>query len=208
MTKLKIYIIFSLVFMISFSTMAINFSTMANSFACRGLWNQEDQVFKVELRPLKSEDLEDFWIWASDQRVTKSLFWDAYTTKEAALDFLNKVANPHPWFMAILVDGRPVGAVTLDQRTGGARIRAELGYVLAFDYWGKGIVTEAVKLAIAKGFQELPIERIEALVDPDNLGSVKVLENAGLKREGLLQKYVLHRGIVRDRYIYAVTKNR
>lgn len=161
---------------------------------------------KVTLRPLAAKDVDAFLTWGGDPAVTQSLFWDHYTDRDAAEEFLRDVAEKHPWFMAIEADGVPVGAITLDQGKGRALHRAELGYVVAKSQWGKGIATEAVRQALQRGFSDLSIERIEAFVDPRNSGSVRVLEKAGLIREGILKSYVLHRGEIRDRYIYAKTK--
>ncbi len=160
----------------------------------------------VELRPLLSSDVDHFLTWAGDPAVTKSLFWDHYSDRESAAAFLKSVAESHPWFMAICVNGRPVGAITLDRRTGSGICRAELGYVLAKSLWGQGIATAAAQIAVSRGFNELNVERIEALVDPENLASIRVLENVGLIREGLLKRYLIHRGQLKDRYIYAKTK--
>jgi RimJ/RimL family protein N-acetyltransferase len=74
---------------------------------------------------------------------------------------------------------------------------------LAKAYWGMGIATEAVKQATERGFSDLDIVRIEALVDPENIGSIRVLEKAGFSREAYLKNYVVHRARIRDRIIYA-----
>ncbi len=160
----------------------------------------------ITLRPLRSTDVDAFLTWGSDPEVTQSLFWDPHTDREAAREFLKKVAEPHPWFMAICLDGEPVGAITLDKGSGRAGNRAELGYVLAKKHWGKGIVTQATRMALLRGFEDLGVERIEAWVDPENKGSIKVLESSDMKCEGLLKKYVVHRGQTKDRLIYAKTK--
>jgi len=157
----------------------------------------------ITLRPLKSNDAEYFMTWGGDPLVTHSLFWDHYTDVEVARKFLKEIAEAHPWFMAICLDGTPIGAITLDQGKFRASKRAELGYVLAKKYWGKGFATEAVSLALKKGFADLELIRIDAYVDPENLGSIKVLERNKFLREGHLSKYVIHRGQIRDRFIYA-----
>lgn len=156
----------------------------------------------IKLRPFTLADAEAMVAWKGDPEVTQTLFWDHEPNLEATVEFIQTVVLSHPWFMAICLDDKPVGAITLDQGTGRAIKRAELGYVLAKAYWGQGIATEAVKLAIEDGFKKLPIERIEAFVDPDNIGSVRVLEKAGLAKEAHLKKYVVHRGRLRDRFIY------
>jgi ribosomal-protein-alanine N-acetyltransferase len=161
----------------------------------------------ISLKKLTSKDLDYFWTWGSDSKVTQNLFWDAYSSKEAAAKFLNEIAETHPYFKSICIDGKPIGAITIDQGKGRGIIRAELGYVLARNYWNKGITTKAVALAIENAFKELDILRIEAFVDPENMASIRVLEKVGFKKEGYLKNYLVHRGIIRDRIVYGITKN-
>lgn len=162
-------------------------------------------MYQVSLRPLKSTDVDAFLTWAGDPEVTWNLFWDHYTDVEVARSFLRDVAEKHPWFMGICLGGIPVGAITLDHGKYRASVRAELGYVISKALWGKGIATAAVKIALEQGFKDLGVQRIEALVDPENTGSIKVLEKSGFEKEGVLTKYVVHRGKIRDRSIYAIT---
>jgi RimJ/RimL family protein N-acetyltransferase len=161
----------------------------------------------VELSPLTRSDLEDFMTWAGDPVVTRSLTWDHYTSKEAARVFLETVAEKQPWFMAIRAQGRAVGAITLSPGAGRAACRAELGYVVARQHWGKGFATRAVKIALMRGFRELGIERIEAFVDTDNQASIQVVKKAGMENEAFLRRYVIHRGEVRDRHAYVALRS-
>ncbi|WP_079989535.1 GNAT family N-acetyltransferase [Candidatus Protochlamydia phocaeensis] len=159
---------------------------------------------RITLRSLSRDDLKCFYTWASDPEVAQTMTWEAYSSEEEAYKFLVEVAEKHSWFKAICLDGVPIGSVTLSQGKGNAACRAELGYVLAKAYWGKGIATLAVKNAIKQGFNDLGVKRIEALVDPENISSQKVLAKAGLSCEGLLKNYILFKGEMRDRYIYAI----
>jgi RimJ/RimL family protein N-acetyltransferase len=160
---------------------------------------------KITLRPIKKEDAQHFMKWGGDPEVTQSLFWDAYPDVATAEVFLRDIAEKHPWYMTILLDEVPMGAITLDVGKGRAMRRAELGYVIAKEYWGKGVTSEAVRIAIQAGFSELGLLRIDAYVDPDHLSSIRVLEKNGMIREGFLKNYVIHRGRVRDRFLYAIT---
>ena len=63
--------------------------------------------------------------------------------------------------------------------------RAELGYWIGFPYWGQGLATEAVRAVIDFAFQTLQLNRVQACHVPHNLASARVLEKAGLQREGL-----------------------
>ena len=159
----------------------------------------------ITLRPLCSQDVDHFLTWGGDPEVTRSLFWDHYDDRETARKFLETIAEKHPWFMAICLGQTPVGAVTLDRGTNRASCRAELGYVVARSHWGRGIATEAVKQALHRGFKDLDVARIEAWVDPENPGSIRTLEKGGLAREAFLKNYLVHRGRMRDRLLYAKT---
>lgn len=161
---------------------------------------------KISLRPLLASDCEAAFKWTGDSQVTRSLFWDAHESVQATEEFLKSVAEPHPWFMAICLNDYPVGAITLDKGKGRSDCRAELGYVLAKDNWGQGIATEAIRQCLTRGFEDINVSRIEAFVDPENIGSFKALEKAGLKKEATLANYVVHRGQVRDRFVYAALK--
>jgi hypothetical protein len=80
---------------------------------------------------------------------------------------------------------------------------AELGYVLSRKYWGKGITTAAVIKAVQEGFSQFKLSRVEAFVDPQNVASQRVLDKSGMQLEGLLKSYMLFKGQISDRYIYA-----
>lgn len=160
----------------------------------------------ITLRPLLVTDLDDMLEWATDDEVTKHLLWDSYSSVSEAKNFLETVVANHPWFKAICVDEKVIGSITLDQRTGAHSCRAELGYVVARKYWGQGYCTAAVKEAVRLGFSDLNIQRIEALVDPDNITSQKVLEKCGFTKEGYLASYMIHKGKVRDRVVFGMVK--
>ncbi|SCA63586.1 hypothetical protein SCG7086_AW_00230 [Chlamydiales bacterium SCGC AG-110-P3] len=161
----------------------------------------------ITLTPLSINHLEDFLEWATDDEVTKHLLWNSYSSPSEAKTFLETVVAQHPWFKAICVDKKIIGSITLDRGTGCKSCKAELGYVVAKKYWSRGYGTAAVKEALRTGFKELDVERIEALVDPDNIASQKILEKCGFVREGCLASYILHKGMLRDRIIFGITRD-
>lgn len=161
---------------------------------------------RVSLKQLTGQDVKYFYEWASDPEVAQSMTWEAHTSLIEAERFLKEIAGSHPWFKAICVDGIPRGSITLTQGKGNSSCKAELGYVVAKEYWNKGIATAAIKQAIKIGFNDLKIQRIEALVDPDNASSQRVLIKAGMTCEGLLKNYTIFKGSVRDRFIYSIIK--
>lgn len=84
--------------------------------------------------------------------------------------------------------------------------KAEFGYVLSPTHWGMGIVTEVSKALITYVFTELNLLRLQATVDPENIGSERVLIKCGMRYEGLLRNYYIVHDICRNRAIYALTR--
>jgi len=80
----------------------------------------------------------------------------------------------------------------------------ELGYWMTSSMRGKGIATTAARMLTDYGFATIGFKRIEAIVDRDNVTSLKLLESAGYQREGLLRKKISRDdGRQVDMYIYA-----
>jgi ribosomal-protein-alanine N-acetyltransferase len=83
------------------------------------------------------------------------------------------------------------------------RISAELGYWLGETYWGRGVMTEAVRAFTDWGIATFSLTRIYALPYATNLASVRVLEKAGFVYEGRLRRSAIKRGQVLDQLVYA-----
>lgn len=166
----------------------------------------KEQQLQVLFKTFSSSDIDDFMEWATDDEVTQYMMWNSYTTRSEAEIFFANVVEKHPWFKAICLGKKVIGSITLDKGSGAYSCKAELGYVIARQYWKKGLATQAIKLAIETGFEDLGIERIEAYVDPANIGSQRVLEKNEFRQEGLLKNYVIQKGVVKDRFLYSFLK--
>lgn len=86
--------------------------------------------------------------------------------------------------------------------------RAEIGYILLPEYHRKGIITEAVKQLITFGFDDLKLHTIEAIIDPENLASEKVLLKCGFIKEGHLRECQFYDGKFIDKVIYSLFGNK
>lgn len=85
--------------------------------------------------------------------------------------------------------------------------RAEIGYELHPDSWGKGYATEAVKALLTYGFKTLQLNRIGAIVYPENLPSQKLLENLGFTKEGYLRDYLIQGKTAHSTFVYSMLRN-
>ena len=99
--------------------------------------------------------------------------------------------------------GSILGAVTLLGFVASSR-RAEVGYLLSRQAWGKGLVHEALCGLLTYGFNKLSLRRVEADVEPRNERSVKVLERLGFVREGFLRERWLIGDAVSDTALYGL----
>ena len=91
------------------------------------------------------------------------------------------------WGIVLKTDSTLIGGVSLTDFL--EKGRAELGYYLSRDHWGKGLTTEAVRAVLRYGFEEMGLYRIHATAHPENVGSIRVLEKVGMRREGLMRGY-------------------
>lgn len=169
------------------------------------------QTERLVLRPFALADAEDVQRLVGDRDV-------AEPTSGVPHPYLDGMAESwiksHRKFYA---DGRQiVFAITLresDELIGSISLmeisqghqRAEIGYWLGKDYWGKGYVTEAARKVIAFGF-ELSLHRIHARCLKRNQASARVLEKAGMQFEGCLRGHELKAGRFEDVLLYGVVK--
>ena len=70
-----------------------------------------------------------------------------------------------------------------------AGFKAEIGYDLGREYWHQGYMSEALRAMLAYGFETLELNRIEALVMPENEASANLLRKLGFSEEGVLREY-------------------
>jgi ribosomal-protein-alanine N-acetyltransferase len=103
-----------------------------------------------------------------------------------------------------LAHGELVGAAGL--RFELAHKRGELGYWIARAHWGRGIASEAVRALVEHAFEALALERVFAHHFAWNPASGRVLEKAGLRREGLLRGHVQKDGRAADNVVYGLAR--
>ncbi|MBX3575982.1 MAG: GNAT family N-acetyltransferase [Rhizobiaceae bacterium] len=117
-------------------------------------------------------------------------------------DFAAGVAVP--FFIFERNSGQLVGGITLGNIRQGVAQSGHIGYWIGARYAGQGLMLEAVRLLATYAFETLRLHRIEAACIPDNARSMRVLEKAGFRREGLLRSYLRINGIWQDHYLYAL----
>ncbi|GAB6992143.1 GNAT family N-acetyltransferase [Paenibacillus pini] len=94
------------------------------------------------------------------------------------------------------------GFVSLDE----VHKRAEIGFALSYDFWSKGIITEATEVIIKYGFEELGLNRIEGRCNFDNLGSAQVMRKLGMTLEGTLREQLNIKGEFVDQLMFSILR--
>ena len=103
---------------------------------------------------------------------------------------------------AIVVEGKAVGSIGIKKLSDPHKGTFEIGYWLGESYWGRGIVSQAVKLVTAYAFRRYKPVRLQAGVSSWNIASARVLKKAGFKREAVLKRYISTRGKLGDEWIF------
>lgn len=163
------------------------------------------------LRPWRAEDAPDLAPAANDWEVAKNLrnvFPHPYTLEDAVSYVNDCIAKGEDRQLtrAIVVDGKAVGSIGIFLGGDVYEKSAELGYWLARDCWGQGIMTRAVEQLCREAFAAFDIVRIYAEPFADNLGSRGVLEKAGFTLEGTMRSGVYKNGTVKSYCMYSLLR--
>ena len=163
------------------------------------------------LREWRREDAADVARYADNEKIARNLrdvfpFPYILTDAQEFIESCLAADEEKQLFRAIEVDGHAVGSIALCLGSDVYRMTAELGYWLAEDYWGRGIMTQAVRQLCREGFSRWDIQRIYAEPFAHNAGSRRVLEKAGFSLEGVMRRGVFKRGQVCDFCMYALLR--
>lgn len=168
---------------------------------------------RLLLREVKLEDAKSmFKNWASDSRVTEFLTWQPYTNVEDVREYISSILTRYKdenhyyhWHIELKEIGEPIGAIGafhLNEKT----MSMSIGYCIGYNWWHKGIMAEAFNAVIQFLFEEVGLNRIEAVHDPDNPNYGRVMQKCGLVYECTSRKSGMsNRGII-DEVHYAILK--
>jgi [ribosomal protein S5]-alanine N-acetyltransferase len=144
---------------------------------------------RVVLRPVELRDAEDMFVFVADAEVVRFLPWQTASELRGVEAFLEQQQSRRRSgeslaFSVILKEsGKVIGSTDIMQLL--ARNKpVELGYILAREHWGKGLMTEAATLSRDFVFQTLKRQKLVAFADHENIGSRKVLEKIGMIEAG------------------------
>ena len=159
-----------------------------------------DAAELLELR-LRNRAFLEPWEPLRDER-----FFTAAGQEEIVRGALRERDEGRALPFVVVADGALVGGVNLNGIVRGVFGNAYLGYWIDEAHGGRGIATEAVRLAVSYAFVVGGLHRVQAAVIPRNTGSIRVLEKNGFREEGLALRYLRINGVWEDHKLFAVTR--
>jgi [ribosomal protein S5]-alanine N-acetyltransferase len=177
-------------------------------FACL----PELETERLLLRKMRLDDAEAMFAYASDPEVTRYVLWEPHRSIEDSERFLRLAAEGYEkgdfgsWGVVLKDDGAFVGTCGVDVSYAPTHARAELGYVLSREHWGRGLMPEAVRAVIRFGFGRMGLNRMEARCIAENAASARVMEKAGMTYEGTLREREFIKGAYRDMKLYSILR--
>ena len=166
---------------------------------------------RLVLRWIVETDVPDLFAIFSDPQAMR--YWSSPPMTDprqaeqlvANIHAFYEQGNLFQWGIQHLDGGRIIGTCTLnhiDLRQG----RAEIGYALHRNYWGKGLMREALSRLFQYAFGELDLRRLEADVDPRNESSIGILHRLGFQQEGLLRERWHVEGEIQDAALFGLLR--
>jgi RimJ/RimL family protein N-acetyltransferase len=169
----------------------------------------EIRLSKCTLRDWRAGDEDSIVRHANNPKIWRNVrdaFPHPYTRADAEYWIVFSTRQTPPVNFAIEIDGQAVGGIGLVPREDIYRRSIEIGYWLSEDYWGQGIMTEAVRAMTEYAFSNFDVCRVYAGVFEWNVGSARVLEKAGFEFEARLKKSITKQGQCIDELIYATVR--
>lgn len=105
----------------------------------------------------------------------------------------------------VTFDGEIVGQLSVSSLVGGSLSSAQIGYWVAEEFAGRGIIPTAVALAVDYCFTRLGLHRMEICIRPENTASLRVVEKLGFRYEGMRRNYIHIDNKWRDHECFALT---
>jgi len=169
------------------------------------------QSERLILRRITDDDVDQVFALRSNAEIMKYIPRPLAKTRQDALDHIylvNKGIKDNEsinWAIALKENNKLVGMICLI-RMQPENYRTEIGYIMHPDVRGKGIMHEAVGLIIDYAFNQLNFHSLEAVIDPENYASEKVLLRHNFVKEGHFKENAFYNGKFLDAAIYSLIK--
>jgi RimJ/RimL family protein N-acetyltransferase len=168
------------------------------------------QPVEFTLRPWSTNDVNSLVKYANNRRIANNMtdkFPHPYTVTDGLFFIAFATADSPTHVFAIDVDQEAVGGIGIHPQADVHRKNAELGYWLAETFWGKGIVSAAIRQIVDFAFDTYDVDRVFARPFGTNVASQRVLQKNGFALEGHFKGTIYKNGEYIDELIYAVRRH-
>ena len=154
---------------------------------------------RVILRQVRYSDAASMFAYSSDDEVARYVLWEPHRSRLDSVEAIRELKRQyrHGWPSSYAIVLQETGAMigTIGYMwLNTENCSAEIGYSLSRAYWNRGYMTEALKALIRFSFETLRLHRLEAQHDIRNPASGKVMQKAGMIREGTLTDRIYNKG--------------
>ncbi len=166
---------------------------------------------RLLLRQITNDDVQEAFELRSNPDIMKYIPRPLVTSHDEALEHIkmiqSKIETNEGINWAITLKGNPkLLGIIGHYRIKWEHFRSEIGYMLLPECSGKGIATEAIQLVVDYGFNQMNMHSLEAIIDPSNVASARVLEKNGFVKEAHLIENEFFNGKFLDTVIYSLLK--
>lgn len=181
-----------------------------NTFSFLPFKNLESE--RLLLRQMSPDDFNEVFEIRSNPDLMKYIPRPMLKKKEEALELISTINNKIienegiNWAITLKPNNKLLGYIG-HYKIKWDHFRSEIGYMILPEAQGKGIVSEAIAMIVQYGFHEMGMHSIEAIIDPENTASAKVLEKNGFKKEAHFREDCFFEGKFYDSVIYSILKS-
>ena len=167
---------------------------------------------RLFLRDVQADDAEAIWSYSSNPVFYQSMGRPVPVSKEKVMSDIQNILlgedtrTPRNWIIVLKSTGKVIGDCGFSEYRTSNR-RGEVNYAIDPACWNQGYATEAVLCVIKFGFEEMGLNRIQAICSTENKVSERVIQKTGMNYEGLLRNYIQCEGKTLDMKMYSLLKN-
>jgi ribosomal-protein-alanine N-acetyltransferase len=163
---------------------------------------------RLTLREISIDDAEDIFLLRNDDDAMKYISKPKLKTIDEAKDLIKIMTNISEriqWGITFKKENKLIGLIGY-HRIIKDHYRAEIGYMLHPQYWNTGVMSEAIAELISYGFDEMNLHSIEAIINPANSVSRKVLQKFNFIKEAYFKENFFFEGKFLDFEVYSLLK--
>jgi ribosomal-protein-alanine N-acetyltransferase len=160
---------------------------------------------RLVLRRFRADDVEDALAYRDDAEFARFLphIPQPFTRRDAEAFVFTNMTEPwerSPTF-AVVFEGRVIGTVNFEVEA--TTHTAMIGYAIGRAWWGRGIATEAARAAMGWAIEAFALVRVWASTEMEHVGSQRVLEKLGMRRESVrVADHIGRNGTAVDEVVY------